>query len=129
MRSRQTACMRVTVCQCPGDADLAAQWPLLVDHVRLHSSHFVLLPELPFSTWLPEIDHFDAADWEAAVAAHDRWETRFIELAPARVAGTRPVDFGNERYEEGFVWSASLGLAAVHAKTLLRDDDHCRESV
>jgi predicted amidohydrolase len=121
--------MRVTICQCPGDADFGAHWPTLVDHVRLHGSHFVLLPELAFCVWLPDTHRYDATAWEAAVAAHDRWEGRFIELAPARLAGTRPVDFGNERYEEAFVWSATSGLAAVHAKSRMRDDEHCHESV
>src|SRR5262249_13394132 len=59
---------------------------------------------------------FDPVVWEAAVEAHRDWESRLPELSAAAVLGTRPVDFGNERYNTGFVWEAAIGCRDVHAK-------------
>jgi predicted amidohydrolase len=51
------------------------------------------------------------------VRAHDAWEHRLAELTPALVLGTRPVEFGNERYDEAFVWDPEIGMRSVHARS------------
>ena len=116
--------MRVTVCQWPDEQrELPQAWDRLVAHVREQSSELVLLPEMPFSPWFPASPEFDPDVWSAAVAAHDHWETRFPELGPTAVLGTRPLDFGNERYNEGFVWEKETGTRAAHAKAFLLDEE------
>jgi N-carbamoylputrescine amidase len=115
--------MKVTVCELHDDRTaFAAEWQQLVAHMRAEGSEFVLLPEMPFCQWFADSRSFDATVWEAAVNAHDEWEHRLRELAPAVVAASRPVDFGNERYNEGFVWDAEHGSRAVHAKAFLPDE-------
>ena len=116
--------MKVTVCQLHDDpAGLESDWAGLVAHVRAEESNVVLLPEMPFSPWFATSRRFDAAVWTAAVDAHTVWEARLKDLAPAAVIASRPIDFGNERYNEGFVWDSETGMRGAHAKTFLPDEE------
>lgn len=114
--------MRATVCELPDarSADVFERaWTQLAEHVRVMDSRWVLLPDMPFCAWFADSERMDSAVWDDAVRAHDRWEHRLSDLAPAAVLGSRPVDFGNERYDESFVWEPELGLRSVHAKARL----------
>jgi N-carbamoylputrescine amidase len=91
-------------------------------HVRREASELLLLPEMPFCPWFADSRHFDAVIWQRAIAAHGDWELRLDEAAPAVVAGTRPMDFGKERYNEAFLWDCKLGSCAVHTKSLLPEE-------
>jgi len=116
--------LRVTVCQWPDSANaLSNAWSGLIEHVKSLSSDLVVLPEMPFHPWIATSRKFNAQDWAEAVAAHDQWEARLPELGGAAVLGTRPVDFGNERYNEGFIWEAATGSRAAHAKAYLPNED------
>ncbi len=116
--------LRVTVCQWPDSTEaIAGAWKRLVEHVKAQSSNLVVLPEMPFHPWIAASRKFNAAQWSAAVEAHDHWEGRFAELNGASVLGTRPVDYGNERYNEGFVWESATGSRAAHTKTYLPNEE------
>jgi predicted amidohydrolase len=109
--------MIVTVCELPDDRKaFEDSWARLGEHVRQSRSGLVVLPDMAFSPWFGDAAAVDAARWSEAVAAHDSWEHRLGELGAAVVAGTRPIDFGNERYDEGFLWDAEYGIRSVHAK-------------
>jgi predicted amidohydrolase len=116
--------MKVTVCELHDDpAAFADGWQRLLAHVCAEQSELVLLPEMPFCRWFVGSRNLDADVWAGAVRAHDEWEHRLRELAPAVVAASRPVDFGNERYNEGFLWDADHGSRAVHAKAFLPNEE------
>jgi N-carbamoylputrescine amidase len=116
--------MRITVCELPDDpAEFAHAWDALIAHVQRESSELVLLPEMPFCPWFADCSHFDAAVWRKAVTAHDDWELRLHEAAPAVVAGARPTDVGEGRYNEAFIWDSELGSCPVHAKALLPEEN------
>jgi N-carbamoylputrescine amidase len=83
---------------------------------------------MPFFRWFPAARAFDAYVWREAVAAHDTWERRLAELAPAVVLGTRPMDFGNVRYNAGFFWSDDEGVITVHVKAYLPNEDGAWEA-
>ena len=120
--------VKVTVCQFHDHGvPLERDWEQLCEHARSMRSELVLLPDLPFYPWLARSPHYHAAVWAAAVAAHDAWERRFPELMPAMIAATRPMDFGNERYNEGFIWSPRNGIRGVHAKTYLENRENSWE--
>jgi N-carbamoylputrescine amidase len=115
--------MRITVCELPEDRGaFVAAWDALMSHVRREASDLLLLPEMPFCPWFADSRYFDAAVWQKAIAAHSEWEQRLHAAAPAVVAGTRPMDCGNERYNEAFLWDCQLGSCAVHAKSLLAEE-------
>ena len=121
--------MKVTVCEFQNDTEgFEADWEQLATHVRQTRSQLVLLPEMPFYTWLASTPQLDPAVWEAAVNAHDRWQDRLGDLSPAMVAGTRPVTRSDRRINEGFIYTADTGYVTVHEKYYLPNEDGFWES-
>ena len=121
--------MRITVCELPDDpAAFVPAWDALMRHVRREASELLLLPEMPFCPWFADARTFDAGVWQQAVAAHDDWELRLHEATPAVVAGARPMDFGEDRYNEAFLWHSEIGSHPVHAKSLLAEEHGMWES-
>ncbi len=116
--------MKVTVCELPNDpAMLEDAWKGLREHVQEQNSDFVLLPEMPFYRWLAHARDSYSAQWKASMEAHCGWADRFKELAPATVAGTRPI-INQEGFREnvGFVWDPDRGQTDVHTKYYLPDE-------
>jgi N-carbamoylputrescine amidase len=115
--------VRVTVCQWPNNsARIERAWEALVEHVRDERSELVLLPEMPFYPALVT-RAFDPRTWSAALRAHEVWEARLAELGGAAVLATRPVDFGYERVDEGFIWEPDgAGSRAAHAKSVVGEE-------
>lgn len=116
--------MKVTVCELNDyPAAFEQEWAGLVAHVQAARSDLVLLPEMPFYPWFPRTRPFQAQVWEAARTAHQAGLARLPGLAPAAVLGTRPVEQGKLRLNEGFCWEAVNGYRAAHAKRYLPDED------
>jgi hypothetical protein len=108
--------MIVTVCELPDDRQaFEDEWSRLAEHIKAAHSGLVVLPDMTFSRWF-DSTRGETARWLEAVVEHDAWEHRLAELGAALVAGSRPIDFGNERYDEGFVWDAESGIRSVHAQ-------------
>jgi N-carbamoylputrescine amidase len=115
--------MKVTVCELGNDSDALAQdWQSLVAHTKSEASDLVLLPEMAFHPWVAQTDQVDSTVWQAAVDAHDQWMPRLAELAPAIVAGSRPIVQQKKRLNEGFIWEKASGYQAVHHKYYLPDE-------
>lgn len=121
--------MKITVCELPdGGKEFSAAWQRLANHVHAARSELVLLPDMPFASWFAGARRFDNDVWQSAIRAHTEWESRLGELGAKYVLSSRPVDFGNERYDEGFVWDEANGLRSVHAKTQFRNETGAWES-
>lgn len=115
--------MNVTVCELPNTREGIEQaWQGLAAHTHGAESDLVLLPEMPFTPWVAAHQPGDPAVWGAAVDAHNTWLSRLAELAPAAVAGSRPVVREGRRFNEGFVWTMESGYRAVHDKVYLPDE-------
>jgi N-carbamoylputrescine amidase len=115
--------MKVTVCELPNEpAALENAWGELVSHVQTNASEFVLLPEMPFFSWLAHTREVDAGQWEQAVKAHETWISRLDDLAPATVASTRPLVLDGKRQNAGYIWEAGRGARTVHTKYYLPDE-------
>ena len=109
--------MIVTVCELPDDRPAFEDcWARLAEHVKQAGCSTVVLPGMPFSRWFADATPVDAARWSEAVAQHDGWEQRIAELGALLVLGSRPMDFGNERYDEGFAWDPEFGVRSIHAR-------------
>jgi N-carbamoylputrescine amidase len=120
--------MKVTVCQLR-NTGIAADWDRLTTHVKAQQSELVLLPEMPFYPWFPTPRDYDASVWQAAVDAHNSWEKRLSELAPAIPLGTRPIDFGNMRYNAGFMWNEDESISeTIHVKCCLSNQEGAWET-
>ncbi len=121
--------MKVTVCQLPDDPhDFQRAWEELRAHVRREQSQLVLLPEMPFSSWLAASPHPRQAAWEQSVRSHERWCERLVELSPAAVLGSRPVIRDGRRLNEGFIWEAQEGDRIAHTKYYLPNDEYFWEA-
>lgn len=115
--------MRITVCELPdGRSQFHDAWADLCDHVASERSDLVLLPEMPFSRWLPETRDESEDAWAEAVADHDRWMDRLDDLAPATVAGSRPTLADGKRRNEGFVRTPESGARLVYEKSFLPEE-------
>ncbi|MDR3574997.1 MAG: carbon-nitrogen hydrolase family protein [Anaerolineaceae bacterium] len=116
--------IKVTVCQLNDDPQVLTQdWERLVEHVKGESSQVVLLPEMPFHAWVAGARPFKAALWQEAIQAHDIWQKRLSELAPALVLSTRPINRQFDRLNEGFFWTQAQGYNAVHHKYYLPEEE------
>jgi len=116
--------LKVTVCELQDDPhDFAQDWEQLVAHVKAEASNVVLLPEMPFYPWFARTQPFDPAVWQAAVVAHDVWQKRLNELAPAIVLSSRPLNSDNRRLNQGFMWKQGQGYCATHCKYYLPDEE------
>lgn len=115
---------KVTVCELNDQPDrLEKNWDGLVKHVRKEKSDLVLLPEMIFTPWIFRNPQVDSVLWERAVESHRLWETRFSEMVPAILIGSRPVNRKGKRYNEGFIWDKEKGYRAVHTKSYLPDEE------
>ncbi len=115
--------IRATVCQLRNaPEDFAADWEALAEHIQAERSELVVLPEMAFAPWFAVTRQFDPVVWLTAVAAHDAWMHQLPDLAPATVVGTRPVDAGATRHNQGFAWDTRRGYRAVHEKYYLPDE-------
>ena len=115
--------LRVTVCQLSDEPEhLEADWQALAAHVRTEGSQWVLLPEMAFAPWFARSRPFDAAVWAAVLAAQARWEPRLAELAPALVAGSRPVELAGARRNQAFVAEPGQPLRPAHQKRYLPNE-------
>ncbi len=119
--------MKVTVCELP-DSLTEQVWHNLVNHVLAESSDFLLLPELPFFPWMMAEGPADPQTWRHAVRAHDRWMEHFNELASISIAGTRPIEDEELRYNEGFIWDLDNGAKGIHRKAFLPSEDGWQEA-
>jgi N-carbamoylputrescine amidase len=116
--------MKVTVCEMNAQPERFEQdWKALREHTISVASNLVLLPEMPFYPWLASTRKLETERWQASVKAADQWASRFEELSPATVVGTRPVAKNSRRLNEGFCWDAATGYRAVHHKYYLPDEE------
>jgi N-carbamoylputrescine amidase len=115
--------MKVTVCEMDDDPQkFEADWGKLGRHVRKNESELVLLPEMPFHSWVCWRPKYDARIWNESVDDHERWVGRIQELGAPLVMGSRPVNAGGRRLNQGFLWSEGGKVKDVHVKGYLPND-------
>jgi len=115
--------LKVTVCQMPDDrGGFEKEWESLSRHVRRQGSDLVLLPEMPFYHWFCAGPKFQPEVWRDAVEEHGRWGRRLRELGAPVVMASRPVNRGEKRLNEGFVWSGERDVRGVHFKKYLPNE-------
>ena len=115
--------MKITVTQMPDDpAKFEQEWARLERHVERNQSDLVLLPEMPFYGWFCAGPRFEREIWRDAVGRHRDWARRLSELGAPVVLATRPVDRGERRHNEGFVWSRRGGAEGKHLKNYLPNE-------
>ncbi|HJO93110.1 MAG TPA: carbon-nitrogen hydrolase family protein [Victivallales bacterium] len=123
--------MKVTVCQLRNDSrDLLLDWDELIEHTQKEKSEFVVLPEMPFYSWLGSFDKFDDEIWDEALKAHDFWiKNKLTELHAKTIVTSRPISEGSARFNEGFVWDHEHGYQPIHRKYYLPNEKWFMEPV
>lgn len=120
-----TKSMRVTVCQLHNDqsklkADLAA----LKAHITQEQSDFLLLPEMPFHSWLAASKDENSKDWDTAIKAHDRQISNLDALGAAAILSTRPIcTKAGSRRNQAYLWQQETGAVGFHEKRFLPNED------
>ena len=116
--------MKVTVCQLNNDMQLfEKEWAKLVSHCQENKSELVLLPEMPFYTWLADEPSLDTIKKREAAAAHESWLQRIEELENAIVAYTKPRIEGDKFYNTAYLWSIKTGHIKAHTKHIFPEEE------
>lgn len=114
----------VTCCELRDQAaDMASDWESLKHHCQQQETELLLLPEMPFYPWLATAREYDPDLWKRSVEQHETWISRLAELQVPIVLGTRPIIESGKNFNEGFVWTESLGYQPVHRKCFLPDEE------
>ncbi len=116
--------MRATVCELPNNAhQFESVWEQLIAHCKLNNSELVLLPEMPFHSWIANQPSAEHAAKIRAVEAHERWLKRLDEFDDALVAYSKPVLKGDEFYNTAYVWTQKTGHQKVHTKHFFPEEE------
>ncbi len=114
--------MKVTICQLTNIGGiLPEEWDRLAHHVAEAESDLLLLPEMPFSRWLPAEYTVVPEQWVEAVEMAEEWLALLPDLAPTMVAGTRPAVTDGSYRNRGFLIDAD-GIHDVHEKHYLPNE-------
>lgn len=116
--------LKVAVCQLDTRQEhREAALLALGRHVAATGAQLVVLPELPFSTWLAAEREPDPAAWERSVAEHEAAVRRLPELGAAAVVASRPtLEADGSRRNSAFAWTPEGGAARVRDKYYLPDE-------
>ena len=116
--------MKVTVCQLSNDRkQFEKEWEKLVSHCRLNRSEIILLPEMPFYSWIANKPSTNQSDKIKAVQAHEKWLQRIEELGDAIVAYSKPVLREENFYNTAFIWTREEGHQKVHTKYFFPEEE------
>ena len=114
--ARKKQKMKVTVCQLSNDIkQFEKEWEELVAHCKLNKSEIVLLPEMPFYSWIANQPSINNSEKIKAEQAHEKWLQRIGEL-DAIVAYSKPIINGDEFYNTAYVWTKNRGHRKAHTK-------------
>lgn len=120
--------MRVTVCQLSNkEKRFKRDWERLTQHTSKKKSDLVLLPELPFSSWIATSKDVDDDLKAEIVGKHESWIKRIPELNASIVVYTKPVLHKGKFYNTAFVWTKKNGHKKVRTKYYLPEEEHFYE--
>lgn len=91
----------------------------LTEHIAGTRPDAVVLPEMPFSSWLAAEPVADLERWQQSVAGHNEAIGRLAELGAPAVVASRPTA---ARRNEAFTWSAATGAVGLREKYYLPDE-------
>ena len=116
--------MKVTVCQLSNNIiQFEKDWEQLVSHCKLNESEMVLLPEMPFYSWIANQPVIDNAKKIAAIEAHEKWLARMEEFGDAIVAYSKPLIIEGKFYNTAYIWTRKAGHQKVHTKYFFPEEE------
>ena len=116
--------MKVTVCELSNDRQqFDNQWDQLVSHCKINQSELVLLPEMPFHSWVAHQPSGNQATKREVVEAHEQWMKRIVEFGDTIVVYSKPVIAGERFYNIAYIWTKTKGHQKVHTKHFFPEED------
>ena len=116
--------MKVTVCELSNDMkQFEKEWDQLVAHCQTHNSELILLPEMPFYSWIANRPSVNKSAILEAVRAHEKWLGRIEAFGDAIVAYSKPWVEGDNLYNSAFIWSRENGHQKVHTKHFFPEEE------
>ena len=116
--------MNVTVCQLNNDPRIfEKEWIELVAHCAQNQSDLLLLPEMPFYSWIANTSEIHDSKKEKAIEAHEAWLSKLDELGDTMVAYSKPIQKDGEFYNTAFIWSNKNGHQKVRSKYFFPEEE------
>jgi len=117
--------MKVTVCELNNDVvQFEKDWEQLVLHCQLNKSEIVLLPEMPFYSWIANQSSKNDSLKIKAERAHEKWLNRIKELGDNTiVAYSKPLIQGDKFYNSAYIWTKNKGHQKVHTKYFFPEEE------
>jgi len=116
--------MKVTVCQLNNDIDLfEREWKELVSHCKLNKSELLLLPEMPFYSWIANTSKVIDSKKDEAIQAHEKWLLRIDELEGIVVAYSKPLRKEGKFLNTAFIWTKEDGHQEIHTKYFFPEEE------
>jgi len=116
--------MKITVCELSNDPSrFEIEWEGLISHSKLNKSELVLLPEMPFYSWIADQPIINHALRVKAVQAHEDWLPRIEEFGDAIVAYSKPSFAGDKFFNTAYVWTKKNGHQKVHTKYFFPEEE------
>lgn len=121
--------MKLAVCEFPDETGRKeAAWNTLKVDVVNAQPDILVMPEMPFCSWIFAGATFDATAWRDALDIHDRMIERLPTLGVSWVISSRPIERDGKRLNEAFVWSRDGGYRGIRSKWYLPDAAVARET-
>ncbi len=116
--------MKATVCQMNNNIELfEKEWIELVKHCDLNNSDILLLPEMPFYSWIANTDTVSENIKKIAINAHVKWLSRLEELGNIIVAYSKPLIKDGKFHNTAFIWTKEHGHQKVRSKYFFPEED------
>ena len=116
---------RITIANwdsCPEKFDQQAE--TLAAHVLAAKSEMVLLPEMPFTPWLPQSRDFDSKIWHDSVEQHLECLEKLGKHITVTIAASRPIVETTSNHNRSFFWKDGAFLTQPHDKQDLPEEPY-----
>lgn len=121
--------MKLAVCEFPDERSrMDGAWEALRAALANERPEVLVMPEMPFCSWIFAAPVFDEAAWHEALCNHDRMIDRLPALGVPWLISSRPIEQDGRRLNEAFVWSRQDGYRGLRCKWYLPDAAVARET-
>lgn len=117
--------MKVTVCELSdNELHFIDDWEKLKIHLNENKPDLLLLPELPFSSWIAAEKTPDNATKAQSADKHECWMGELEQLKVKHVIYTKPVISGDKFFNTAFAWQSGVGHRKLHTKSFFPEEPH-----
>ena len=108
--------MKITVCQINNIPESFEECFLnLQNYLLSNNTDLLLLPEMPFSSWLAQSKKFDKNKWKITVDKHKKRIESLSNLNAKYIIGTRPIiDNKGQLLNEAFLYDTNNNISSFY---------------